>query len=178
MLVENSDSLSMIGLPSIVTVWLPLEVSLDFETFVYGTGTGPPGDGVLHGSGNAVATPSLDACTTVRMFTVTVAGIGTSSPESSECGISVHVGSARLEARARAHGPVPDLGQLASLGSVGSPRVERQGACVAPAQLEIAEIAARVAGAEQVVRERRGRERRAAPPAQLGRHAAALFVPP
>jgi hypothetical protein len=65
----------MMGLPSIFTFLLPLEVSLDCEMFGYGIGIGPAGDGVLQTSGKAVATPELLLCTTVLMFTVTVAGI-------------------------------------------------------------------------------------------------------
>src|SRR5688572_2455103 len=43
---------------------------------------GPAGDGVLQTSGNAVPMPLLDACTTVRMFTFTVAGIARGSYQS------------------------------------------------------------------------------------------------
>ena len=63
------------GFPSIVTFLLPLSVSDDMAMLGYGMGIGPAGDGVLQTSGKAMATPSLDLCTTVRSFTFTVAGM-------------------------------------------------------------------------------------------------------
>src|SRR5215510_16557830 len=51
-LIENSEPLIAIMLPpSAFTVVVPLARLLERETFGYGSGTGPPGDGVLHTSG-------------------------------------------------------------------------------------------------------------------------------
>ena len=60
-LVEKFDPCSMTGFPSIFTEELPCAVSEDCAMLGYGIGIGPAGEGVLHTSGKAVATPLLDA---------------------------------------------------------------------------------------------------------------------
>src|SRR5262249_26016908 len=79
LLMLKFESLSMIGLPSHLTVLLPLSVCADIAMFGYGVGTGPPGVGVLQTSSWVVAIPVLALCTTVSGgLTVTLTGIGNS----------------------------------------------------------------------------------------------------
>ena len=61
LLILKFESFTHTGFPSAVTVWAPFAVSLDWAIFGYGMGIGPPGDGVLHTSGNAVVMPLLPA---------------------------------------------------------------------------------------------------------------------
>src|SRR5262245_44916297 len=58
-LMLKFESLTHAGLPSHFTFVVPLAVSDDLAMFGYGMGIGPPGDGVLHTSGNAVVMPLL-----------------------------------------------------------------------------------------------------------------------
>src|SRR4051812_266843 len=71
-------SFSSIEFPSHLTVVLPDAVCADSAMLGYGTGTGPPGDGVLHTSSSVLTFPALDLCTAVSgalMFTVTGMGV-------------------------------------------------------------------------------------------------------
>jgi hypothetical protein len=73
------ESLTQTGLPSHLTLVVPLAVSEDFAMFGYGIGIGPAGDGVLHTSGNAIVVPLLDACTTDKKLTPTLTPISSST---------------------------------------------------------------------------------------------------
>src|SRR5262245_6511166 len=77
----NSDPLMAIMLsPSAVTVLVPLTRSRENETILgYGTGTGPPGLGVLQTSGSVfIARPGVPLWTSARLgpLTFTVTDIG------------------------------------------------------------------------------------------------------
>src|ERR1044071_2430224 len=75
-LVLKLESFKQIGLPSQVTVELPLAVSEESATFGYGIGTGGAGGaGVKQTSGNDVVTPPLSLCTTDSLLTPTVTPI-------------------------------------------------------------------------------------------------------
>src|SRR5262245_34040688 len=168
----------MIGFPSISTFLLPFEVSLDCEMFGYGLGCDTPGIGVLQGFGNAEATPKLDLWTTVRMFTVTVAGMDPPSRESLPGRISVHVEPAGLEARVRARRPLPDLGELRRLFDERPTRIEPDRAGIAQPELQIREVPPGIARANQIFRETERGERLPAPPLQARGHPLAGLVPP
>src|SRR5262249_50981738 len=60
-LMLKFESLTQTGLPSHLTLLVPLAVSEDFAMFGYGIGIGPAGLGVLHTSGKAIVIPLLSA---------------------------------------------------------------------------------------------------------------------
>src|SRR6267142_1986960 len=70
----NSDPLIAHMLPpSAATVAVPPDRSVDRAIFGYGTGTGPPGDGVRQTSGRvAVVMPPLERCTSEMPLMLTV----------------------------------------------------------------------------------------------------------
>src|SRR5690606_23071677 len=100
-LILKFESLTQVDWPSHLTFFVPCAVSLDIATFGYGIGIGPAGDGVLQTSGNAIDVPLLDACTTERKLTPTVAGMLVSSVDLDRAAFdAVRLGRARDDARA------------------------------------------------------------------------------
>ena len=72
-LVEKFEPLSMIGLPSTLTVLLPMAVLQDMEILGYGMGTTGGPHWVLQTSGKLVAMPPLSLWTTVQLLKFTPA---------------------------------------------------------------------------------------------------------
>src|SRR5262245_32455935 len=68
----------MIGLPSALSVVDASDVSEDWAMLGYRNGTGPPGEGVLHTSGNVALMPTLLECVTDSLLALTVAGTSSS----------------------------------------------------------------------------------------------------